>query len=470
MWTLIATAASGALWLGGTGLHPIAVLTWLAPLPLLLVAPRVRPRTTLAATAAAWLIGQLNVIGYYHGTLQLPTALVGGVVALGAGMAAGTVLLARLLLIRGRVLTAALVVPALWVLGEFAVSRVLPNGAWWSLAYTQASVRPVIQLVALTGIWGVTYLLFAAPIALAAVSRFPRPAVACLFVFALVIAGSSLVTSRNPSETGQHTPIPVGLVALEQPDDGMPIDQPAGRELLTRYVSRATDLAGRGARIIVLPEKVFGLDDATLPLLVDSFQPVGALVVVGAVLHKHNVALVVEPSGATTTYTKQQLIPGLEDWLIPGHDDLIVNGRYGVAICKDLDFPGLVRGYRAAGATIMLVPALDFRDDGWLHSRMAMVRGVENGMTVVRAAAFGRLTVSDPSGQLFGEATAGDAELLVTVSPAARRTVYSRTGDWFLILLAASVILSGSWSWWGRAKAAMTRATRPRKRPSCSQP
>ncbi|MCW2142988.1 nitrilase-related carbon-nitrogen hydrolase [Actinoplanes cyaneus] len=466
MWTIIAAVMSGALWFGGTGLHPISALTWLAPLPLLLIAPRVRPRTMLAAVTAAWLVGQLNVISYYHGTLQLPLALVGGVMAFGAGLAAGTVLGARFLLVRGRVMTAVLVAPALWVLGEYAVSRLLPNGAWWSLAYTQASVRPVIQLTALTGVWGVTYLLLAAPIALAAVSTFPRPAAACLLAFALAVATWSAVATTSP--TARSQPLgSVGLVALEQPDDGMPIDQPEGRELLLRYAARAIGLAGRGARTIVLPEKVFGVSDATLPQLVDAFRPVGARVVVGAVLRKHNVALVVEPSGALTTYEKQHLIPGLEEWLLPGRDDLIVGGQDGVAICKDLDFPGLVRRYRSKGATTLLVPALDFRGDGWLHSRMALVRGVENGMTVVRAAGFGRLTVSDPTGRVLGEATAGDAELLVTVSPAARATLYSRAGDWFLILLVVLVVSSGSRLWWGRAKAARTSATRPSRVPSC---
>ena len=47
---------------------------------------------------------------------------------------------------------------------------------------------------------------------------------------------------------------------------------------------------------------------------------------------------------------------------------------------------------------MLLVPALDFTGDGWLHSRMALVRGVESGLTVVRAAAYGRLTVTDAGG------------------------------------------------------------------------
>ena len=431
MLTILAAVLSGLLWLGGTGLHPIAALTWLAPLPLLLVSVRVRPRTALIATAAAWVIGQMGVLPYYYRTLQIPLPAVAGVVLLGAALATGTVLLARYLLLSKRPVTAILAVPFVWVLGEYAASLLLPHGAWWSLAYTQAAVRPIIQLTSLTGVWGVTYLLIAVPIALAARSR---PAAACLL--ALLIMTGAWTLSR-PAAGSEN--VDVGLVALEQTDDGLPLNQPAGQELLARYRPRVDSLISRGAKIVVLPEKVFGIESEND--LVDAFRPEtgkGVQVIIGAVLKQganaRNIALVLGPNGAVTTYTKQHLIPGLEDWLTPGHTDLIVGRQFGVAVCKDLDFPGLVRGYREKGATVLLVPALDFTTDGWLHSRMALVRGVESGLTVVRAAAYGRLTVADAQGRVRGEAEAGNADLLIEAPLETKSTIYSRTGDWFPFL------------------------------------
>jgi apolipoprotein N-acyltransferase len=440
MLIVVAAALSGLLWPAGTGLHPIAALTWLAPLPLLLLSVRVRARTALLATAVAGVVGQGAVLPYYYGTLRIPAVAVAGVVLLGAALATGTVLLARRLLLLGRPVTAILTVPFLWVLGEYAASRLLPHGAWWSLAYTQAAVRPVIGLTALTGVWGVTYLLLAAPIATAAMVRRPRPAAACLL--ALLGAVGAWSVSRPTENPGG---VKVGLVALEQSDDGLPLDQPAGQELLARYRTRVDGLIARGAKIIVLPEKVFGIhaeDD-----LVRAFEGEtgkGVQIIVGAVRKDgkdaRNVAVLLGPNGTETAYTKQHLIPGLEDWLTPGHADLIVDGHVGVAICKDLDFPGLVRGYRQKGAAVMLVPALDFTDDGWLHSRMALVRGVESGLTVVRSAAYGRLTVTDAAGRVRGEAAAGNADLLIEAPSAAKSTVYSRTGDWFPFLAVVLVI------------------------------
>ncbi|MEU8330380.1 nitrilase-related carbon-nitrogen hydrolase [Micromonospora sp. NPDC048839] len=477
MMTIVAALLSGLLWLGGTGLHPVAALTWLAPIPLLLASLRVRPRTALGATILAWSIGQLGMVGYYLDTLRLPVPGVAGVLGLGLGLAGGTVLLARELLLRGRTVTAVLTVPSLWVLGEYGASHLFPHGAWWSLAYTQADVRAVIQVTALTGVWGVTYLLFAVPIALAAllggarptrVGRLggPRPALACLLALLVGVGTwSAWSLHRSPERAA---PLTVGLVALRQPEDGLPIDEPVGRDLLARYGARVTGLVDRGARVVVLPEKVFAVTDTTLPLLVDALRQNGAQVIVGAVLRRagtaSNVALVLDPSGAITTYDKQHLIPGLEEWLTPGDDEVIVQGRFGVAICKDLDYPGLVRRYRAAGASVLLVPALDFTSDGWLHSRIALVRGVESGLTVVRAAVSGRLTVSDAAGRLWGEDRAGDAELLVADAPTRGwGTVYSRTGDWFPLLSVALLVVAVGGARRRPATSGSSGRTRPRR-------
>lgn len=46
----------------------------------------------------------------------------------------------------------------------------------------------------------------------------------------------------------------------------------------------------------------------------------------------------------------------------------------------------------------MLLPAWDFDVDAWQHSRVAVMRGIENGFSTVRPAANGNLTVSDPNG------------------------------------------------------------------------
>jgi apolipoprotein N-acyltransferase len=94
----------------------------------------------------------------------------------------------------------------------------------------------------------------------------------------------------------------------------------------------------------------------------------------------------------------------------------------------------------------MLVPAWDFDDDGWLHARMAVMRGVESGFAVARAAKQGLLTLSDDRGRILSEAHSSEHPFVSVVGPlpvGRGPTFYARTGDWFawldLVALAGMV-------------------------------
>lgn len=143
------------------------------------------------------------------------------------------------------------------------------------------------------------------------------------------------------------------------------------------------------------------------------------------------------PDGGVTTYNKRHLLPGAESMFTPGTEDTVLGtsiGRLGVAICKDLDFPSLGRRYGSRKTGLMLVPALDFHVDGWLHGRMAILRGVESGFSVARSANLGTLTLSDDRGRVLAE-RASDSQPFATVVSSIpvgdEVTLYSRFGDWF---------------------------------------
>ena len=82
---------------------------------------------------------------------------------------------------------------------------------------------------------------------------------------------------------------------------------------------------------------------------------------------------------------------------------------YGLAICKDMHFAALGRAYGLRHAAVMLVPAWDFAYlDGWLEARTTVLRGIENGYTIVRASREGLLTASDPYGRILAEVPSSD--------------------------------------------------------------
>ncbi len=121
------------------------------------------------------------------------------------------------------------------------------------------------------------------------------------------------------------------------------------------------------------------------------------------------------------------------------------SGLWGVAICKDMDFPGLSRWYGSAGTGLLLVPAWDFVDDGWLRGRMAIMRGVESGFSIARAPKEGLPTVSDDRGRVLAEQrsdAAPFATVLADVPVRHDKTPYVRFGDWFAwVVLAMLVVL-----------------------------
>ena len=136
-------------------------------------------------------------------------------------------------------------------------------------------------------------------------------------------------------------------------------------------------------------------------------------------------------------YVKHHLLPPFEDVDRPGTELTLLSqptGVWGIEICKDMDFPTLSRQYGAKGVGLLLVPAWDFTLDGWLHGRMAVMRGVESGFTIARTAKTGQLTVSDDRGRVLGEESSAAAPFssLVVKAPVRHTdTLYLRWGDYF---------------------------------------
>ncbi|MFU8875752.1 nitrilase-related carbon-nitrogen hydrolase [Micromonospora sp. SL4-19] len=437
---------SGWLYRLGSGLRPVAVAVWAAPLPLLVLAPRVPWLVAVSVAAGAWLIGQSGFWSYYTRDVKLPRLLVAMQFVGGCAGVAFIVGLARAHLVDGHVALAALTLPVAWAAMEFLVALGSPHGAWWSLAYSQADLPVVTQVASLTGVWGIVALL-ALPASVAAAVTAPshtdgERAAVVLTAVALVAVLIGYVVRRGRRAVLAE-PVHVGLAAVEQPGGPVSIDSPEGAALVSRYINQVRLLAGRGARVIALPEVTFSVDESRM---VDQMQPLaqaavdlGVDLVVGVArlgeTASANVAAAFGAAGEPPSqYQKHHLLPGLEAAYRPGRDLLYLptDRRIGVLICKDLDFPGLARAYRRGGAQLLLAPAWDFDRDGWLHSRMAVLRGVESGVAVARVARAGRATVSDALGRIVVEADPAEGRAIdVKIPLAATPSLYSRLGDWF---------------------------------------
>lgn len=457
--TLAATILSGAAWWLGTGLAPMAWLTWLAPLPLLLIAARLRWQHAALAALCAGACAGLNQWHYLCGVIKLPPVvgvLVAAVPALSFALA---LLLHRRLRLSGRWLSAVLAFPALWVTLDYLGALRSPHGTFGSLAYSQMDALPVIQLASLTGIWGVVFVVLLAPSALA-VALAPGPdrrRRGVVGAAALLLVGATLTFGALRLQEPEHGHLRIGLASLAGPTRPA-LASAEGQALLQRYLAAIDSLAAQGARAVVLPETAFALEQAAIPALAARAARHNISIDTGAAAPApdlphplRNLALAYTPAAPQPViYAKQHLIPGLESQYQAGTDYIMLPGTStGLAICKDMDFQDIGRAYAARGATLLLVPAWDFGVDGWFHSRMAIMRGVESGFAIARAARGGRLTLSDDRGRVVAEAAddAGDALLVGDIPLHASHTLYARWGDWFAWLamaLLAAVLLAQS--------------------------
>jgi apolipoprotein N-acyltransferase len=458
--TALVTVAStaGLIWFG-TGLSPSWPLLWFAPLPVLLFASRNSARSTALTAALSWLIGNLNLLHYFRGVLHAPSLVQVGVFAIPALVFTVAVLLFRALLRRGARWSALLALPATWVAFESLLNFLSPHGTWGSLSYTQLNFLPFLQLASITGPWGMSFLLLLFPSALATSLHLrrtsPKQALrilgAGLGVIVLVLVFGAVRLTRPAS--GQQ--IRVGLIVSDEPDNVYVADEGAQTvRLFSEYATEAERLAARGAQVIVLPEKLGVVVDPDIKDADARFQSIAdktkAVIVLG-LIHvsppvKYNQARVYAPGAPVLIYDKHHMLPAYESEFEPGASLTLMpepSGTWGLAICKDMDFTPLSRQYGRAGASLMLVPAWDFVLDRWEHGHMAVMRGVESGFSIVRAAKQGYLTVSDDRGRILAETRSDSApfvSLVADVPVVHDATLYLRLGDWFAYLARAALV------------------------------
>jgi apolipoprotein N-acyltransferase len=233
-----------------------------------------------------------------------------------------------------------------------------------------------------------------------------------------------------------------------------PEDDSATLALLRSYLEKIDTGAAQGAGVIVLPEKIGVVSDQGTAAVDALFQATAArahaFIVVGVdrgtQTQRANEARVYSPAGTLAgVYDKHHLIPRIEDVDKPGSGRTVFDqpsGIWGVEVCKDMDFPRLSRQYGHDGVGLLLVPAWDFVIDGWLHGRMAILRGVESGFSIARAAKQGRLTLTDDRGRVLAEQngeTAFSASVVADVPVSHDVTLYDLWGNWFAWLVLAAL-------------------------------
>ncbi len=366
--------------------------------------------------------------------------------------------------------------PSAYVLLEFILS-VSPFSSLPSLAYTQFRFQGLIQLVSVTGIWGVTFLIawFASLVNLLWEENFRLKALkrgALLFgiIMAITIAAGSLrVALVRPGTT-----VPVGSVTVAHdngrsvwkqfegyiengtPGDRVPEMTAMAGRVLDRLFEESRNLARAGARIILWSEYnvfVYRDDYEALTLRAGNFARennvyliMGVIVLTPGSDMVENSAVALTPYGRTAfTYRKshpvfrefggERALKG--EGIVPFMDTPY--GRVATVICYDMDFPRLVRQAGRGGADMLLVPALDWKEISPWHTYLALYRGIENGCSVVRQTDEGMSLAADYRGTVLAGMDFFTAENRVMISHVPVKgtgTLYPWVGDWLVYGIA----------------------------------
>jgi apolipoprotein N-acyltransferase len=447
---IVAALISGALLAQAYGLHPFWPLAWLAPIPLLIAVMGASRWGAFAYGAIAGAVSMALMVEYFFGIGgPIPVIVVTLVKSLiWSGMALAVRGAARHL----PAWAAVFVFPALMAGLETLIAAISPHGSAGALAYSQMEFRPAIQVAALGGAPAITFVvtLFGSTFVFLTGRRFASAIAPTLLIAASLVFGATRQIGWSPGDgLSEMAPTRIALIAGDQ-FEGVPDDW---RAVWNGYAPQVERAADEGRRIVLLPEKIAHLEPGDRAAAIEQLAEIARrrdiLLVAGADDEaeegRFNRAFAFTREG-WQSYDKRHMIPGFESHFALGAGPLIFEHegrRYGVAICKDMDFPALGRGY--AGVDVMLVPAWDFTEDAWLHSRMAILRGVENGYAIIRSARNGALTISDARGEVLAEAPSGPQtsfaaeEYLLAATP----TLYSRIGDafgWSMLALAALLI------------------------------
>lgn len=384
-----------------------------------------------------------------------------------------------------------LAAPALWSLVEYARSHGELAFSWGNLANAIAIHPLAIQGVSVYGSFGLSFVLALLNlcVAWALFGRGPRARVLAVAVLVAVVGGHLAwgayeIAHFDRTKTALNG---TDAVAVMQPDIDLVLKfEPSHRDSIFQQMEKYAAIAAEhGAGIILFPETAapvsFKASPQYLGLLESIARGDGIDILTGYVDHTvadnawiaHNAAALISRDGRLAgNYHKINLLPFGEKipWsqyfpslakldfgqanFIPGTKQTIFDsaeGRFGVLICFESTFSGFTRRYVRGGADFLV----NITNDGWFgnnqgpvqHAEMAILRAVENRVTLFRAAYTGVSMVVDPVGRvrqrlgLFVEGM-----IYGTAERSSGETFYTKHGDavYFAMVLACLLLAFAS--------------------------
>lgn len=474
---LLGFAVLGAVTLYFTlGNHMVPIAGWLMSIGFVRILRNTRLRLgipiTLAIVSFAWLAA-------FRGLIPLPLPFF---IAVGVGSAAAfqiPFLIDRYCHRRIEGFAATLVLPAAAASCDYLFTIVTPYGSWGSAAYSQYGNLAVVQLVALTGLPGIVFLLYWTGSVVNFVlerdfdwARIRTGSVVYSTVVLIVFFAGGLrtVVARQSSDTFRVASITVPQddlmnasgEARKTGDKSERYPAPvreAAKLLQDDYLTKTAREAEAGATFVIWPEGgciVRKEDEAAyteraqaLADQHDIYLFMGLVVSLETDWPKlENKVVTIGPDGdILDVYFKTFTVPG--DPHDPGEGILPLidtpYGRVSIAICYDMDFPGLIRQAGRGDADIIIAPSNDWPDIDPMHTMMATFRAVENGAVVIRQTSRGLSIAVDHHGNILASSDyyqTDDHVMVASIPKDSPGSVYAKIGDVFAYAMILGTMVS----------------------------
>ncbi|HWU39323.1 MAG TPA: nitrilase-related carbon-nitrogen hydrolase, partial [Candidatus Acidoferrum sp.] len=378
-----------------------------------------------------------------------------------------------------------LILPTAFVTTEYLIHLVSPLGTFFLLPYTQSSNLPLLQILSITGMWSITFLIawFASVVNYAWEGGFDphrigRGAVCyAAILFAVLFFGGMRLALYPPSgPTVQVAALTTNVDKEVLPEPDSPMEKrltggtlaEADRQQMTQVMDAInTDLLTRtrqqaraGSKIVTWTEynahawtdsEAQFRDQARQLAREEGIYLVFPFTVIEPDITKRpspeivdvNKSVMITPQGEIAyQYLKHNLLVGYEGEHTqrgPRVIDAIDTpyGKLASVICLDMEYPDFMRLAGQQGVDIVLSGAIDGTPSTHgnpLHSTMASYRTIEEGFSLARGGFYGANIAVDYQGRLLGSAnhyTAGDRTVVARVPMKGIRTLYSVLGDFF---------------------------------------
>jgi apolipoprotein N-acyltransferase len=382
----------------------------------------------------------------------------------------------RILAPRLKSFLSTLIFPLAYVSMELTYTLTNPFLSCGSIAYTQHDVLPLLQILSVTGIWGITFLITWT----ASVLNWMRGRgfrwneirkgvgiFAGVLTTVLLFGEVRLNFTQSKGETvrvGTVAATKSNLEKIKLVEANPVVAHGPYQDVLEDYLYRTRRQADAGAKLVIWDELAvrvrFDSESAAVRKGQDLAREMQIYLLMALRVEdfpsgiqcrpRLNKAILIGPGGDILfSYLKSFPVPGVNEMKGDGRITVIPFSpkdgqrvsRLAVAICFDMDNPDFIRQAGSAEVGLMLNPAWNHPEDESLQSNMARFRAIENGFSLLRSTREGFSAAFDNRGRLLAVAgrTTADGLMLANVTIESTWTLYSRTGDLFGWLCVAGL-------------------------------